>query len=81
MNDGDLGSDLWKPPLYIFLFVLRRYTALTHNEQKRKDKEVELPMTGDVFLFTSVFMIILVLLLISGKSRASAFFGSAQLVC
>ena len=60
-------------------FVLRKIYSTYPQEQKRKDKEVELPMDRAMILFTSVFMIILGVLLIPVNLGLLPFSGSAQL--
>jgi hypothetical protein len=60
-------------------FVLRKIYSTYPQEQKRKDGEVELPIDRAMILFTSVFMIILGVLLIPVNLGLLPFSGSAQL--
>ena len=60
-------------------FVLRKIYSSYPQEQKRKDGEVELPIDRAMILFTSVFMIILGVLLIPVNLGLLPFSGSAQL--
>jgi len=60
-------------------FVLRNIYSTYPQEQKSKDGEVELPIDRAMILFTSVFMIILGVLLIPVNLGLLPFSGSAQL--
>jgi len=60
-------------------FVLRKIYSTYPQEQKSKDGEVELPIDRAMILFTSVFMIILGVLLIPVNLGLLPFSGSAQL--
>ncbi|MDD2334448.1 MAG: hypothetical protein PHD38_08590, partial [Mesotoga sp.] len=60
-------------------FVLRKIYSTYPQEQKSKDGEVELSIDRAMILFTSVFMIILGVLLIPVNLGLLPFSGSAQL--